>query len=162
MNAKEPIEKKSKHSPTDLEDEGLADDFKPMTAQQAQAWRAKYPSLSVWRLVMAQLLVGLLLVVLVLCITQQSSLTYSAAYGVLVVVLPAAVFARGVTRMRGAAKGSMGAFAVWEFAKIILAIVLMVAAPKIINDLNWLMMIAAMIVIMNVSWVALLRRPKSV
>lgn len=162
MNARNQTQK-NEPSSTYVEDGEEVDDFKPLTAQEAQAWRAKHPSLSVWRVVGAQLAVGVLLVLLVLVIGQSRILTLSAGYGVLVVVVPAAVFARGVTRIRpGAQQASMGAFAVWEMAKLILAVILMVAAPKVIIGLNWWMMIAAMIVCMNVSWVALLKRPKSV
>ena len=46
---------------TEAEDEDS--DFKPLTAQEAQEWRKRHPALSVWRVVMAQALVGVLVVV---------------------------------------------------------------------------------------------------
>ena len=73
------------------------DDFQPMTAEQAQAWRKQNPPLSVWRVVGFQVLVGLGVALATWALTSRASAAISAAYGALAVVLPAALFARGVT-----------------------------------------------------------------
>ena len=44
----------------DAEEDGVEqDDFKPLSREQAQQWRASQPVLSLWRLVLVQWLVGL-------------------------------------------------------------------------------------------------------
>lgn len=141
--------------------EDCAEDFKPMSAAEAARWRARHPSVSVWRLVGAQLLAGALLVALVALFWRSKAVVFSVAYGVLAVVLPAAVFARGVMRKRGKI-ASLGMFAVWELAKLLLTVALLAAAPRWVSDLQWLALIAAMIVMMNVYWAALLVWPRGV
>jgi len=39
--------------PADFQDEDEVEDFKPLTAQEASAWRSRFPQVSVWRIVMA-------------------------------------------------------------------------------------------------------------
>ena len=42
------------------------EDFKPLNAQEAQAWRQRHPSVSVWRMVAAQAVVGVLVALVAL------------------------------------------------------------------------------------------------
>jgi ATP synthase protein I len=81
--------------PEDFDD---ADDaFEPLTAEQVRELRKHQPLLSVWRVVMAQVLVGLLVASVVWWVSGRMSAVYSAAYGALAVILPAALFVRGLT-----------------------------------------------------------------
>lgn len=139
-------------------DEGAEGEFKPMTAEQAQEWRKRNPSISIWRIIRIQLLVGAVAVLLITLFARSMPVALSSLYGVLVVVLPAAIFARGVTRQSGRVS-SIGALVVWELAKLVLSIVLLVLAPQIVANLHWLAMIGTMIAIMNVYWVVLFARP---
>lgn len=136
-------------------------DFKPLTAAEAAEWRKRNPMLSVWQIVLVQLVVGVMVVAITAALSRNTVVALSAAYGVLVVVVPAIVFARGVVRQK-AQSASVMAFAVWELAKLLLAIALLVMAPKFISNLNWLALVASMIVTMNVYWVVLFVRPRSV
>ena len=92
-------------------------DFVPLTAQQAQEIVHNNPSVSPWMVVFWQLLTGLVVSVLVGLVTSRQVVAVSAAFGALAVVLPAALFARGVTSQF--AKANVGtavtSFFLWEF-----------------------------------------------
>ena len=75
-------------------------EFKPLTPDQAREWRKRHPALSVWRLVFGQLVVGSMVTLLTWLITQDRAVAGSAAWGALCVVVPAALFARGMARAR--------------------------------------------------------------
>ena len=141
----------------ETEDEGP--DFKPLTAQEAQAWRQRHPSLSVWRIVAMQVLVGLLVTLLALLVSRKVSVALSAGYGALAVVLPSALFARGMGRMRASAGAVLTGFFGWEMAKIALTVAMLAAASKLIAPLSWLALLVGMVVTMKTYWIALLARP---
>ena len=137
---------------TEAEDEDS--DFKPLTAQEAQEWRKRHPALSVWRVVMAQALVGVLVVVVAWLVSGKFNVIVSAGYGALAVVLPAALFARGMGRIKNSAKAMLVGFFGWEMAKIALTVAMLAAAPKLIDALSWLALLAGMVVTMKTYWVA--------
>ena len=142
---------------TEVEDEDS--DFKPLTAQQAQEWRKRHPALSVWRLVAAQALVGIAVVVVAWLVSGKSAIAFSAGYGALAVVLPSALFARGMGRIRNSVGAALTGFFGWEMAKIALAVAMLAAAPKVIAPLSWLALLAGMVVTMKTYWIALWARP---
>ena len=137
---------------TEAEDEDS--DFKPLTAQEAQEWRKRHPAVSVWRVVMAQALVGVLVVVVAWLVSGKFNVIVSAGYGALAVVLPAALFARGMGRIKNSAKAMLVGFFGWEMAKIALTVAMLAAAPKLIDALSWLALLAGMVVTMKTYWVA--------
>jgi ATP synthase protein I len=137
---------------TEVEDEDA--DFKPLTAQEAQEWRKRHPALSVWRVVMAQALVGVLVVLVTWLVSGKSNVIVSAGYGALAVVLPAALFARGMGRIQYSAKAMLVGFFGWEMAKIALTVAMLAAAPKLIDALSWLALLVGMVVTMKTYWVA--------
>jgi ATP synthase protein I len=138
---------------TESEDEDP--DFKPLTAQEAQAWRRRHPPLSVWRVVIGQVLVGVLVVVLAWLLSGKPSVAWSAGYGALSVVLPATLFARALARQSADAGAAMVKIFVWELAKLVLTVAMLAAAPRLVRDLNWLALLAGMVVTMKTYWVAL-------
>ena len=145
--------------PEDQEDE--QDDFQPLTAEQALELRKQQPLLSVWRVVLAQIFVGFVVSGVTWLVTVRMSAVYSAAYGALAVVLPAALFARGLTsRVASFNAGSaVFGFFLWEMVKIGLTVAMLFAAPRLVNDLSWPAMLVGLVVTMKVYWVALgLRR----
>ena len=89
--------------PADFQDEDEVEDFKPLTAQEASAWRSRFPQVSVWRIVMVQTLVGVIVALLSWLITGRAAAGWSAAYGALAVVVPVAqaVTSSGSTRSSG-------------------------------------------------------------
>lgn len=136
-------------------------DFKPLTAEEARQWRERMPSVSPWRVIVAQGAVGCLVALAAWALSGRQSVGWSAAYGVIAVVVPAALFARGMTsRLSGANPGTaVFGFLLWEMVKIALTVAMLFAAPRWIADLSWPAMLVAMIVTMKMYWVGLLRRP---
>jgi len=135
-------------------------DFKPLTAQEAQEWRQRHPAVSVWRLVAAQALMGMLVALLTWGVSGKSHLAWSVGYGALSVVLPAALFARGMARQQRAAtaNAAMVGFFGWELVKIMLTVAMLAAAPKLVPQLSWLALLAGMVVTMKTYWIALMVR----
>ncbi len=137
--------------------DNVPDAFEPLTAAQAAELRIRQPLLSVWRVVGAQGVLGLLVAWLVWLVSGSMAAGYSAAYGALVVIVPAALFARGLTG-RGAS-ANVGAavfgFLLWEMVKVVLTVAMLLSAPRVVSDLSWLAMLAGLVVTMKVYWVAL-------
>lgn len=142
---------------TDAANEGLEPDFKPLSAEEAQAWRQNNPQASPWRVLLLQVGVGALLALLTGLVSGQWHLAASAAWGSVAVVIPAVVFVRALSRqMRRTQPGSalVGLF-VWELVKIVLTVALLLVAPKVISDLSWFALVAGFVVTMKVYWLAM-------
>ena len=131
--------------------------FEALTAEQAAELRKRQPLLSVWRVVGVQALLGLLVAWLVWLVSGSMAAVYSAAYGALAVIVPAALFARGLTSR--VALANVGAavfgFFLWEMVKIGLTVAMLFAAPRLVEDLSWPAMLAGLVVTMKVYWIAL-------
>ena len=134
-----------------------AEEFHPMTAQEAQAWRARHPTLSVWWVVGVQLMLAVLLAVSAAWIWGRSSIAFSLMYGAVAVVLPAALFARGLTSRLASVNAVSAAmsFAVWQGVKLVLTVLLLVLAPRVVNDVSWPALLVGMLLTMKVYWLAL-------
>src|SRR5690606_11005139 len=109
-------------------------DFKPLSAEEAHRWRERHPLLSPWRAIAVQAVVAVL-VALVAYGWAGGPAGWSAAYGGLAVVLPAALFARGVQRRRSSAGAAMAALMGWELVKIVLTVAMLAAAPRLVPGL---------------------------
>jgi ATP synthase protein I len=140
--------------PEDQED--AQDDAPPLTAEQVRELRQRQPLLSVWRVVAAQGFTGLLVAVFAWVVFGRAA-AVSAAYGALAVIVPAALFARGLTSRVSSlnAGAAVFGFFLWEMVKIGLTVALLVAAPRMVSDLSWPAMLAGLVVTMKVYWVAL-------
>lgn len=135
--------------------------FKPLTAQQACAWRKRHAEVSVWKMLVWQAVAGGLTALCAWALAGRQA-GWSAAWGAWSVVLPAAIFARGALRRSGAAAGAGAAvarFFVWELVKLVLCIAMLAAAHRLIPALNWLALLAGVVVTMKTSWLALLMAP---
>ncbi|MBF6632262.1 MAG: ATP synthase subunit I [Comamonas sp.] len=152
-----------KHQAPESEFEDEEPQIKPMTPEEAQAWRQRHPATSVWRVVISQVLVGLLVSVVAWLVAGEAA-AWSAAYGALTVVLPATVFARGLARNSAAAGAGMAMARLfgWEFVKLVLCIAMLAAAPRLVPDLNWLALLAGLVVTMKTYWFAFLMKRSSV
>ena len=144
----------SPETETEVEDS----DFKPLTAQEAQEWRKRHKTLSIWWIVLAQVLVGAAAVLVAWLVSSKAQIAYSVAYGALSVVIPSLVFARGLARGRGSAGGAMVGLFGWELVKILLTVAMLVAAPRIVPGVSWLALLIGMVVTMKAYWIALLLR----
>jgi ATP synthase protein I len=151
-----------------LDPDGIEDEnFKALTAEEAKALQKSSPRLSPWVVVLAQVVVGILVAGLTGWLVGSERAFWSAAYGALAVVVPAAVFARGLARQQRApnAGSALGGFFVWEMVKVVLTVAMLFAAPRLVVGLNWLALLAGFVVTMKVYWVAMWlhsKRAKSV
>lgn len=129
----------------------------PLSAEQVQELRKRQPLLSVWRVVAVQILVGLLLAGAIGWVSGRTSVGWSALYGALAVILPAALFARGLTGQFASTHAGAAAFGffLWEMVKVGLTVAMLFAAPRLLTDLSWPAMLAGLIVTMKVYWLAL-------
>lgn len=136
--------------------------FRPLSADEARVLRESQPSLSPWWVVVAQCLVGLVVAVVVGVWSGKANLAWSAAYGALAVVVPAAVFARGLTgRLASTSPVAAAAgFMVWEMVKLGLTLAMLIAAPRLVQALSWPALLAGLVLAMKVYWVALAFRPR--
>lgn len=87
----------------------------------------------------------------------------SVFYGSMSVVVPAAVFARGLTsRLTSVNPGTaVVGFFFWEMVKIALTVAMLVAAPRLIMALSWPALLVGLVVTMKVYWLALAFKRKS-
>ena len=144
------------------EDEGVEPEFTPLTAEQAAVLRQQEPSTSPWQIVAIQVAVGCVVALSAWGFTGRSEAGWSAAYGALVVVIPAALFARGLMSQFSSINAVTAGFGffIWESLKISVSVGMLFAAPKLVPGLDWLVMLTSLIVTLKVYWVALLLRPK--
>jgi len=139
------------------EEQDQEDTFTPLSAEQVAELRKRLPLLSIWRVVGVQALLGLLVAGFVWLISGRVAAVYSALYGALAVIFPAALFARGLTSRVSAlnAGAAVFGFFLWEMVKIGLTVAMLFAAPRLVSDLSWPAMLAGLVVTMKVYWVAL-------
>ena len=145
--------------PEDLEE---ASPVQPLSAEEARRVREVNPPVSPWWVVMGQAGVGLVAALVAWALTGRQSVGWSVAYGALAVVIPAAVFARGLTgRFSSLNAGSAAVgFLLWEMGKIALTIAMMLAAPRLVAGLSWPALLVGLVLAMKVYWVALAFAPK--
>lgn len=143
------------------EDGAQEPEFKPLTREEAQQWRASQPVFSVWRLVGVQLLAGLVAGLLGWLLTQSTAVAWSVLYGAASVVMPSALMAYGLTSSAlarltsGFAQAAFAGFLLWEGVKVLLVVTLLWLAPAVVPELNWLGLLAGLVVVLKVYWLGL-------
>jgi ATP synthase protein I len=137
-------------------------DFKPLTAEEARKLRELHPSVSPWRVVLGQAVVGVLVALAAWAWTGKQNVGWSAGYGALAVVIPAAIFARGLTGRFSSLNAGTAAvgFMLWEMVKIALTVAMMVAAPRLVPQLSWPALLVGLVLAMKVYWVAMAFKPR--
>ena len=149
--------------PTPMTDEDFGDgaqepEFKPLTREQAQQWRAGQPELSPWRLVGVQWLVGLLAALVAGLFTQSAPLAVSVLYGAAAVALPSALMAYGLTSsalsrlLSGFAQAAFAGFLFWEGVKVLLSVALLGAAVWVLPEPNWIGLLIGLVLVLKVYW----------
>ena len=133
------------------------DDFKPLTADEARVLRERLPSLSVWRVVGLQAAAAAGAAVLAWALMGSMAVVQSVAYGGLSVVVPSALFARGMTsRLTRASLGTaVAGFLLWELVKIGLTVAMLFMANWWISEVSWPALLVGFVVTMKVHWVVL-------
>jgi len=142
----------------EAEDEG----FKPLTREEAQKLREQNPSVSSWAVLAGQLLVGVLVAFAAWGLTGKQSAGWSSLYGALAVVIPGALFVRGLTSKVSSMNpgAAVVGFFLWEAVKIALTLAMLFAAPRLVENLSWPAMLAGLIVTMKAYWGVLWFKPK--
>ena len=130
-------------------------EFKPLTALEASQWRTRNRASSPWLVVAWQVSAGCVFAVTVGLFSSAVG-GWSAAYGALSVVLPSALMVRGLQRQRSVSDSGavMLGFVMWESVKIASTVAMLVLAPKLVQPLNWLALVAGFVVTMKMYWVA--------
>ena len=138
-------------------DESLESEPESLTAQEAAQLRQRIVKFSPWHVMGVQGLAGSLLVVLVWMWSGKHAWALSSAYGAISVLIPAMLFARGLARQQKApgASAALAGMFVWELVKIILTVAMLFAAPRVVTDLNWLVLLAGFVVTLKASWLAM-------
>ncbi|CDS52356.1 ATP synthase protein I [Polaromonas sp. CG9_12] len=138
-------------------DEAQDEGFKPLTHEEAKKIRELNPPFSLWYVWAGQVGVGIVVATLAWSLTGQARMGWSAGYGALAVIIPAGLFARGLSRQKSALHGNaaLAGFFVWEMVKIALTVAMLLAAPRLVEGLNWLALLAGFVVTMKVYWVAM-------
>ena len=134
-----------------------------MNAEEAHAFRRAHPQLSPWRVILWQMAAGCLTAAATGWVLESRNSAWSAAYGALVVVLPAALFARGLMgRLSSLNVGTaVAGFFFWEMFKIGLSLVLLGLAWRLVPGLHWPALLVGLVVTIKMYWVALLVAPKA-
>ncbi len=136
--------------------------LKPLTAEEARKLREQYPPVSPWWVVGGQAVVGVVAAVVAWLVTGRPNVGWSAGYGALAVVIPAAIFARGLTGRFSSLNAGTAAFGflLWEMVKIALTVVMLMMAPRWVRELSWPALLVGLILAMKVYWVALAFAPR--
>jgi ATP synthase protein I len=149
--------------PPALPDEEIKEEvYRRYSPQEAEQLRKTNPPVSPWRVVLWMLMAAVVIGLVSLALFDQIT-ALSAAYGSLVVSLPAAVLARGMTSPLSRINAVSGAFAfmLWEMVKIGLSVGMLMLAPSLIASLNWPALLIGLILTMKVYFVAAIYKPKA-
>ena len=144
----------------ELDDETC--EFVPLTAEQARQVKAANPSTSPWSVVGGQMVVGGATVLLAWGVFG-GLIAKSLACGVLAVIVPAALFARGLTGQFARANPGTAvlSFFVWELVKILVTVGMLLAAHRLVSGLSWPAMLVGLVLTIKVYWLALAYRRKA-
>lgn len=121
----------------------------PLTAEQARELRQRLAQVSPWAIVAGQVGIGVLAACIAGLWFASVAVAWSVAYGALAVAVPAGLFARALRR------GAGSAVLLWEWVKLGLTVALLLAAPRLVPGLNWLALLAGVILATKMYWVAL-------
>ncbi len=124
---------------------------------------AHEPLVSPWAVVAVQFVVGIVVALAAWGVTGRLEGFWSALYGAAVVVVPAALMARGMTSKLALSNPGVGAvsYMLWQGVKIAVSVAMLMVAPRIVDGLTWPALLAGLVVCIKVYWVALLWRRRA-
>jgi len=142
--------------PFDGEDEAPV---RQLTRDEAEALRRSQPTLSPWRVVLAQIGLGAAAALVAFALWGEGA-AMSALYGAAVVALPGALMARGTTSRTSIISplASVASTLWWGFVKMGTSVFLLVLAPRVVPGLSWPALLATVALCMQTYWLALLWR----
>ena len=121
---------------------------------------ADWSRLLQWRLAVLPLVAGLTVAAVFAVAAKNISLTASAVYGVFAAWLPSLLslqMAARTIRFQPGAKKLLLALVVIEGIKIMLTLALLLAAPTVVAQVNWLALLAGFVVTIKAAWAVLWR-----
>ena len=136
----------------------------PLTPAQARDLLRRKPQVSLWRVVGLQAAVGLVVAAASWFVGGgRPAVALSALYGAGMIVLPSALFAGGIRLWLSRLKPGIAVygFAFGELLKIALTVGLLLLAPRVVQPLSWAALLVALVLTLQVYWIALLLRGKS-
>lgn len=144
------------------EEQEEASPVQPLSAEEARRVRERNPAVSPWWVVAGQAGVGVVAALLAWAFTGRHNVGWSVAYGALAVVVPAAVFARGLTGRFASLNAGTAAvgFLLWEMVKIALTLAMLAMASRLVAGLSWPALLVGLVLAMKVYWVALAFSPR--
>ncbi len=133
-----------------------------LTRAEAEAFRRTHPTLSPWRVVAAQVVLGVLVAAAAGLVAGRIG-AISALYGAAVVFVPGALMARGTTSRLSSLSPAISAVSMlwWSFIKIGVSVAMLVLAARIVPGVVWPALLAAMVLCMQSYWFALLWRGRA-
>ncbi len=142
-----------------FDDEVKHSAFRPMTRAEAEAFERAHPALSPWRVIGAQVVLGLVATAIAWLVAGPLA-AVSALYGAAVVVVPGSLMARGVTSAFSSLSPVVSAFSMlaWAFAKIAASVAMLALASRIVPGVAWAALLASLVFCMQSYWFALLWR----
>ena len=142
----------------DDEEEDLP--IRALTRDEAQALRAKNPPVSPWRVIAVQAAIGGMVVAFAWWVSGSPSVMWSALYGAATAVVPGALMARGMTSRLSSVSPGASAVSVmwWSMVKIGVSVFMLMLAPRLVQPVSWPALLAALVLCMQVYWIALLWR----
>lgn len=143
---------------TDPEDS----DFKPLSAHEARKLRQRQPELSPWWVIVAQVAAGILVAAIAWGWTGRAGAGWSALYGAMTAAIPAALFARGLRGRFSSLNAGTAVFGflLWEMVKLGVTVAMLIAAPRLVAGLEWLALLAGLVVALKMYWVASVFAPR--
>ena len=131
-----------------------------LTRAEAEALRLAEPTLSPWRVVLAQIAVGAIAAALLWLVTGASNVALSALYGAAVVAVPGALMARGATSPLSALSPLTSTVSMlgWGFVKMAVSVVMLAIAMRVVPGLSWPALLATLVLCVQTYWFALLWR----
>jgi len=145
-------------SANDAWDQTAGDDvIKPLTREEVQALRQQNPAVSPWMVLAGQAVGGVLSAFAAWWVSGEFAVGWSALYGAMAVVIPGALFARGLLSKVSTINPATAVtgFFLWEMVKIGLVLAMLYAAPRLVTDLSWPAMLVGLVVTMKVVWLVL-------
>jgi len=142
-----------------FDDEAESASWTPLTRAQAELFRRQHPTLSPWRVIAAQCLLGVFAATVAGLVAGRAG-AVSALYGAAVVIVPGALMARGATSRLSSLSPMVSAVSMlgWGFAKMAASVALLMLASRIVPGVVWPVLLASMVLCMQSYWFALLWR----
>jgi ATP synthase protein I len=131
----------------------------PLTRAEAEHFQRQHPTLSPWRVIAAQFVLGVFAATAAGLVAGRAG-AVSALYGAAVVIVPGALMARGATSRLSSLSPMISAVSMlaWAFAKIAASVAMLMLASRIVPDVVWPALLASMVLCMQSYGFALLWR----